>query len=100
MEPVEVRSVVHGTPRTDVPVRSPCVDQLVTQYASIFEEVGKLKNYQLKIHTDPTVTPVTQPLRRTPFHTRKDVVQKLQQLADRDIIGCGHTTELNHDLAT
>ena len=62
------------------------MDQLVTQYASILEGVGKLKNYQLKIHTDPTVTPVAQPLRRTPFHIRKDVEHKLQQLADLDII--------------
>ena len=86
VEPVEVRSVAHGPPGTDVPARSPRVDQLVTQYASIFEGVGKLKNYQLKIHTDPTVTPVAQPLRRTLFHLRKDVEQKLQQLADLDII--------------
>ena len=86
VEPVEVRSVAHGLPGTDVPARSPRVDQLVTQYASIFEGVGKLKNYQLKIHTDPTVTPVAQPLRRTPFHIRKDVEHKLQQLADLDII--------------
>ena len=38
------------------------------------------------IHTDPNATPVAQPLRRTPFHIRKDVEKKLQQLADLDII--------------
>ena len=31
-------------------------------------------------------TPIAQPLRRTPFHIRKDVDKKLQQLADLDII--------------
>ena len=30
---------------------------------------GSLKNCQLKVHTDPKVTPVAQPLRRTPFHS-------------------------------
>ena len=62
------------------------VEQLDTQYSSLFEGVGKLRNYQLKIHTDPNVTLVAQPLRRTPFHIRKDVEKKLQQMAHLDII--------------
>ena len=67
-------------------MRSSSVDRLVAQYASIFEGVSKLKNYQLKIHTDSTVTPLAQPLRRTPFHIREAVERKLQELADLDII--------------
>lgn len=70
VEPVERRSVVQGPPRTDFTTRSPGVDQLVRQYASIFEGVGKLKNYKLKIHTDPNVTSVAWPLRRAPFQIR------------------------------
>ena len=39
--------------------------------------VGRLKDYQLKIHIDLEVTPVAQPQRRVPFHVRKDVEEKL-----------------------
>ena len=84
-----IRSVVHSFPATRATLPSQPssrVEELVTQYSSLFEGVGKLKNYQLKIHTDPDATPIAQPLRRTPFHIRKDVDKKLQQLADLDII--------------
>lgn len=68
VEPVEVRSLTQISPRTEGATCSSHMDQLVTQHASIFEGVGKLKNCQLKIHTDPKVTPVAQPLSQTPFH--------------------------------
>jgi len=52
----------------------------------VFSGVGKLKDYQLKIHIDPEVTPVAQPPRRVPFHVRKQVEAKLTELQDLDII--------------
>lgn len=52
----------------------------------MFEGVGKLTDYQLVVHTDPSVVPVAQPLRRTPFHVRKDIEKKLKVLQDLDII--------------
>ena len=52
----------------------------------VFRDVGRLNDYQLKIHIDPEVTPVAQPQRRVPFHVRKDVEEKLQELQDLDII--------------
>ena len=42
--------------------------------------------YQLLVHTDPSVAPVAQPLRRTLFHVRKDIEKKLKELQDLDII--------------
>ena len=86
MEPVEVRSLTQSSPGTKGAMRGSRVDQMVRQYASIFEGVGKLKNCQIKIHTDPKVTPVAQPLRRMPFHMRNAVDHKLQRLADLDIV--------------
>ena len=50
------------------------VEQLAMQYSSLFKGVGRLKNCQLKIHTDPNVTPVAQPLHRIPFHIWKDTL--------------------------
>ena len=48
--------------------------------------VGKLKDYQLKIHIDPEITPVAQPQRDVPFHVRKQVEAKLKELQNLDII--------------
>ena len=46
------------------------VEGIVSKYPSVFNCVGKLKNFQVKIHIDSAVTPVIQPLRRLPYHTK------------------------------
>ncbi len=48
--------------------------------------IGKLKDFQLQLHVDPNVTPVQQPIRRVPFHTRKKVEAELARLQSLDII--------------
>ena len=62
------------------------VEGIVSKYPSVFSGVGKLKNFQVKIHIDPTVTPVIQPLRILPYHTRAKVSAKLDRLLKLDII--------------
>jgi len=62
------------------------VQEIVNKYNDVFNGVGKLKDYQLKIHINADVTPVAQPQRRVPFHVRQDVEKKLQELQDLDII--------------
>jgi len=42
-------------------------ETIMSDYKEIFEGVGKLKNYQIKLHVNPDVPPVAQPVRRTPF---------------------------------
>ena len=39
------------------------VGQPKAKYPSVFQGIGKLKNYQLKLHIDPSVTPVVQKVR-------------------------------------
>ena len=43
------------------------VGELKAKYPSVFQGIGKLKDYQLKLHIDPSVTPVVQKMRRVPF---------------------------------
>ena len=62
------------------------VQVIVDKHKAVFNGVGKLRDYQLKIHIDPEITPVAQPQRRLPFHVRKDVEKKLNELQDLDII--------------
>ena len=46
------------------------VGELKVSYPSVFQEIGKLKDYQLKLHVDPSVTPVVQKMRRVPFSVK------------------------------
>ena len=55
-------------------------------YKEIFEGVGKLKDYQAKLYVDPNITPVAQPVRRTPFSLRDKVKEKIEELVAMDII--------------
>ena len=62
------------------------VHAIVNKHDAVFNGVGKLKDYQLKVHLNPDITPVAQPQCRLPFHVRKDVEKKLKELQDLDII--------------
>ena len=45
-----------------------------------------MKNIEIKLPIDPDVQPVIQPLRRIPFHLRKQVAAELKRLEENDII--------------
>ena len=59
------------------------VDQISSKYPRLSTGIGKLKNYQVKLHI---VKPVAQGHRRVPFHLRKKVEQELEKLETQDII--------------
>ena len=61
-------------------------ENVFSQYTSLFDGIGKIKDVQIKLHIDPDVLPKQQKHRRIPFHTRKDVEKELQRLEDLDII--------------
>ena len=60
--------------------------RVVNEYKEVFEGVGKLKDYQLKLHIDPNVTPVAQPARRVLCSLRDKVKGKVNELIEMDII--------------
>ena len=60
--------------------------EIVSKFPDIFSGLGKLKDYQLKIHVDKNVKPIAQPVRRLPFNIRKSVELKLKELEDLDVI--------------
>ena len=66
---------------------------IVKNFPDVFSGVGKLKDYQLKLHVNKDVKPVVQPLRRLPFGLREEVDKKLDELLKEDIIKVhsGHT---------
>ena len=58
----------------------------MTKFPKVFEGLGKLKGYQLKLHQDKNIPPVVQPLRRIPFSKRDKVANKLKQLEELGVI--------------
>ena len=66
-----------------------CTDKkhnLRLKYPSVFEGLGKLNDYQLRLHINTDVTPVAQPIRRIPFSRRAKVLDKLNELEKLDVI--------------
>ena len=51
-----------------------------------FDGVGKLKDYNLKLHVDPEVTPIAQKPRCVPFALREKVTAKVEELIAMDIV--------------
>ena len=61
-------------------------EQLLKQYPTLFNGIGKLKGVEVKLHIDSAVSPVAQKARRIPFHLRKKVEQELNNLEQQGII--------------
>ncbi|XP_020555459.2 uncharacterized protein K02A2.6-like [Oryzias latipes] len=61
-------------------------DALVASHPELFKGIGKLKNFQVKLHINPDIRPTIQPHRRVPFHIRKKVDEELYKLEADDII--------------
>ena len=64
----------------------PRLGKLLNDYEHIFHGIGMLKDYQLKLHIDKSVAPVSQPARRAPFPLRHRLAQEIQLLEDMGII--------------
>ena len=60
--------------------------QLLDKYNDRYHGVGKLKDSQVHLHINETVTPSPQPHRRIPFHLRKGLEQELTRLEHEGII--------------
>ena len=66
--------------------RPSVAEQLVDSHPELFTGIGKLKDFQVRLHIDPDVQPTCQPHRRVPFHIRQKVEAELQKLENDDII--------------
>ena len=59
---------------------------LKAKFPKVFQGLGKLRGYQLKLHINESVRPVAQPLRIIPFSRREKVTEKLEELLKLDVI--------------
>ena len=83
---LHVGPVPNPVPESCNTVGCPFVESLKAKFPGVFSGVGRLKNYQLKLHIDPQVTPVVQKMRRIPFSLKDKVTAKVNELLENDII--------------
>ena len=62
------------------------VDRLAEEYSDLFSGLGKLKNYQVKLHIDKDLPPVAQPHRRVLFHVQKQLEEQLSKDEELGVI--------------
>ena len=61
-------------------------NDILTDYSTCFKGFKKLKDFELKLPVDYTISPVCQLLRRIPFNLRDKLTEKLNKLELLDII--------------
>ena len=66
-------------------VNPPSLQAVLDKHKDVFQGMLKLK-YQLKLHKDEFVTPVQQPVRHLPYHTRTKVSKEITRLLENDCI--------------
>ena len=64
-------------------------EQIKSEFPELFEGLGKLENVEIKLNVDKSIEPVSQHLRRIPFHVRKKVEKKLNYMLEQDVIRGG-----------
>ena len=60
--------------------------RILRHHKSVFEGSGLLKDFRLQLHIDKSVTPVQQPIRRVPYHTKCKVENELNRLLKLSLI--------------
>lgn len=60
--------------------------KIVDEYSDLFNGLGKLKGYQVRLHIDESVPPVAQSSRRVPFHVRKDLEEQIRKDEESGVI--------------
>lgn len=58
----------------------------MSEYKDCFKGLGKLTDYNLKLHIDSEVTPVAQKMYTIPLSLREKVSDKLDELNSLDVI--------------
>ena len=62
------------------------VNHLLEQHKKVFKGVGNLKDFEVKLHTNPEIKPIIQAQRHIPFHIRKNIETEVGRLEQDDIL--------------
>ena len=64
---------------------NPRIARILQQHRKVFQGMGNLKNWEVKLEINPTVTHVTQNSRRLPRSMRMKVNEKFKEMEEQDI---------------
>ena len=78
---------IHHINDINMPSNSDKVNNILNDFPQVTSGLEKLINPQVNLNIDTTVKPVSQHLRRVPFHIRKKIESKIDELLKLDIIG-------------
>lgn len=59
---------------------------ILLQYSSCFEGIGKLRDYEVALHVDPACKSVAEPPRRIPYHLKERVDEVISEMLVNDVI--------------
>ena len=62
------------------------ITNILSDYSNVFQGLGKLKEYKVRLNIDESIEPVASKPRRIPFHIRKKVDAAIDSLIVDDII--------------
>ena len=62
------------------------IEEILSTHKHVFNGVGKLKNYQVKLHVDESVKPIATPARPVPYHLQERVNKVMEEMVEQDII--------------
>ena len=79
---IPIAVVNHHVPTTSVKSTL----HILNKHHKVFQGIGLLKKFELKLHIDNDFIPIQQPIRRIPFHTREKVEAEINRLQELDII--------------
>jgi hypothetical protein len=74
---------VINQPDPNLPPNAP---EFIRDFPNLTSGMGHYKGEPVRIHVDETVKPIALPHRRIPFHVRKPVEKKLEQLENEGIV--------------
>ena len=66
--------------------KHPTHEQLLNEYAHIFDRIRILKDFEVKLHIDESIPPMAQPPHRIPFYMRQKISDALAKLERNGII--------------
>jgi hypothetical protein len=70
LEFISVIAQTNASVNATTPLSTLGSTQLRSEYSDLFDGIGKMTDFQVHLHIDPSVPPVTQLHRRIPFHPR------------------------------
>jgi hypothetical protein len=62
------------------------LQEILKGYLECFTGIGKLSNYQVKLHLEPGAKPMAEPPRRIPYHLKERVDVAIKDMLKNDVI--------------